>query len=115
MNTTETGKIVLSNLKTDEYEHAGEKELQKSLNSNTVVQKLFALISEYGVERITMLQYIASSIEVKPTNLPELDKIKTEICKILDVDKPPRMYIEQNPQINAFALGINNPMVVLNT
>jgi len=108
-------KIILRGLLPSDYEHDGEKELQKTLNSNKIVEKLFSIISEYGVERMFLLQYIGSSIEVKETNLPDLYGNLRDVCKVLDIQKIPKMYIRQDPFIGASALGINNPVIVLNT
>jgi len=111
----EKEKIILPGLEALDYEHIGEKELQAALNKNKMIEKAFALISEYGVERMVLLQHIGSNIEVKETNLPQLKKILDEICETLSIKTIPRMYLSQNPSINASALGINNPIIVVNT
>ena len=108
-------KVMLKGLEVIEYEHKSEKELQATLNSNAMVEKAFALISEYGAERMVLLQHIGSDIEVKTTNLPELYKILDNICEILDIKIKPKMYLKQDPTINAAALGINKPIIEVNT
>jgi Zn-dependent protease with chaperone function len=108
-------KIILKGLSAADYEHEGEKELQKALNSNRIIEKLFAVISEYGAERMFLLQYTGSSIEVKESNLPDLYNILKEVCAILDMENVSKMYVQENSNINACALGINNPVMVINT
>jgi Zn-dependent protease with chaperone function len=115
MESGKTHKTILHGLLASDYEYKGEKELQKTLNSNKVIEKLFAVISEYGAERMFLLQYIGSSIEVKESNLPDIYNILKDVCMILDVKNVPQMYIQQDPTVNACALGINNPVVVINT
>jgi len=115
MKKTESGKIILEDLCSNVYEHPAEKEIQKAVTGNPAVEKLFGFIGDNGIERWVLSQYIANSIEVKPTNFPELDNIKTEICQILDVKTPPRMYIQDDSNINCEAIGIGNPIVILNT
>jgi len=111
----EKEKIILPGLEAFDYEHKEEKELQAALNSNKMIERAFAMISEYGMERMVLLQHIGSDIEVKETNLPQLKKILNEICQTLSMKTIPRMYLSQNPTINASALGINNPIIVVNT
>jgi len=111
----EKERIILPGLEALDYEHSGEKELQAALNSNKMIERAFAMISEYGVERMVLLQHIGSNIEVKETNLPQLKKILDETCETLSIKTIPRMYLSQNPSINASALGINNPIIVVNT
>jgi Zn-dependent protease with chaperone function len=111
----EKEKIILPGLEALDYEHKGERELQATLNKNKMIERAFAMISEYGVERMVLLQHIGSDIEVKETNLPQLKKILNEICETLSIKTIPRMYLNQDPSINASALGINNPIIVVNT
>lgn len=108
-------KHIIPGLQCSDYEYEGEKELQKTLNANEIIKKLFSVVSEYGVERLVLLEHIGSDIEVKKTNLPELHAILHEVCNIIDVKPLPKMYVTQNPAIHAGALGINNPIIEVST
>ena len=115
MKKTASGKIILENLSSNVYEHPAEKEIQKAVSNNKAIEKAFDFIAKYGIERLVISEYIANSIEVKPTNFPEIDKIKEEVCEILDVKTLPRMYIQVEGKINCEAIGISEPIVILNT
>jgi Zn-dependent protease with chaperone function len=59
------------------------------------------------------LQYTGSSIEVTSTNLSDIYNLFNSACRILNIANKPRLYIENNYDINAFTSGINNPIIVI--
>ena len=48
-------------------------------------------------------------------NDPDLYKTFVEACEILDLPEVPELYITQSPQLNAMAVGIDQPFVVINS
>jgi Zn-dependent protease with chaperone function len=108
-------KIILHNLAPVEYEHKDEADLIGALNGNIVINKVFDVASEYGIERALTLEHTGSSIEVTSSNLSDIYSVFNSACRILDIENKPKLYIESNYDINAFTSGINNPIIVLTT
>jgi Zn-dependent protease with chaperone function len=106
-------KVILHGLEPFEYEHKDEKELIKSLNGNAIINKAFDIASEYGIERILTMQHTGSYIEVTESNLSDIYNVFNSACRILDIADKPRLYIQNDYDINAFASGINNPVIVI--
>ncbi len=98
-----------------EYEHSFDKQALNSLEGTPGLEKLVRKINEYGIERIYRLGYTGSNIKVTPDNFPDIYKLLEEACDNIYLKNIPDMYIEWNYEINALAIGSQNPMVVLNS
>lgn len=57
---------------------------------------------------------LSRSIKAGEKTLPEINRIATKAAERLAM-QPPGVYVVQDPQINAYALGIFNKIIVLNT
>jgi len=58
---------------------------------------------------------MGNSIQVGPRQYATIYHIFRECVQALDVSPEPSLFVSQNPQVNSYALGKNQPYIVLNT
>lgn len=61
---------------------------------------------------MTKRQMYGNSLLVTATQFPHIDEIVTEITSKLGIDKP-KVFIEQNPYLNAYAFGFKKPYLIV--
>ncbi|MSQ04251.1 MAG: M48 family peptidase [Myxococcales bacterium] len=67
-----------------------------------------------GVRRLRYL-YLASAVRVNENQFTDLHRAYRECCEILDLQKIPELYVSQSPIVNAGAIGLDEPFIVLNS
>ena len=97
------------------YEHPADRAalvaLRRVPGFDTVVRKLFGTIGDRSLRYASL----ASAVRVSERQFPEVHRIYVETCAVLDVEEPPELYIAQTPIVNAGAVGIEQPFIVLNS
>jgi Zn-dependent protease with chaperone function len=58
---------------------------------------------------------MGNSIQVGPRQYSTIYRLFRECVRDLDIHPEPLLFVEQNPQVNSYALGQEHPYVVLNT
>lgn len=67
-------------------------------------------------ERSLRLIHLASAVRVNGTQFPEVYRLHREACVIFNVEREmPELYVTQTPMLNAMAIGVENPFIVLNS
>lgn len=66
-------------------------------------------------ERSLRLIHLASAVRVTENQFSRVHKLHREACAIFNVEKLPELYVTQTPFLNASAVGVNNPFIVLNS
>lgn len=108
-------KKILTGLEHSQYEHPFDKEALEKLESVPLLTKCFRWITTNTVERIYTVQYTGSNLKVTKGNYPQIYQYLEDACKILDLKKVPDLYIEWNYDINAYTVGAENPIIILNS
>lgn len=102
-------------ISTKAWEHPADRAaltaLRKVPGLDLVLQKLIGLSTEKSLRLIAL----ASSIRVTERQYPKVHDMLREACATLDVATPPELYIAQNPFLNASAVGVDRPFIVLNS
>lgn len=106
--------IPIPGLNAKEYEDPRDAKYLETLKLTKGFDRAVKLFFEYGLERILMIQYTGSNVQVTKDNMPYVYNCLEEACKILDVPKLPKMYIQQTNEINAMTIGAKDPIIVLN-
>ena len=66
-------------------------------------------------ERSLRLIHLASAVRVSETQFARVHKLHREACAIFNVERIPELYVAQTPILNASAVGVNDPFIVLNS
>lgn len=72
---------------------------------------LRAIIGRFGETNLRMMMQ-ANAVKVGPTQYSDIHDALARVCETLDTEVP-QLYISQSPVVNAGALGVDEPFIVL--
>jgi len=97
------------------YQHPADRAataaLQKVPYLDQVVRKLVTL----GYERALRAAALGASVRLGQEQLPRVWVLHREVFNALDMETVPDLYLTQFPLANAFTMGTDRPVVVLNS
>lgn len=97
------------------WEHPADRAALQSLRKvpgfDLAVRKIMSLVSERPIRVITT----GSAVEVGPRQFPKVNTVYEEVLHILDAPKRYDLFVTHNPVINAGAVGMDEPFIVLNS
>ena len=97
------------------WEHPADKgalvALRKLRGFDTVLKALSGLINERAVR----LVLLGSAVRVDDRQFTRLHRLLADVGATLDAAELPEMYVSANPFLNAVTIGMNKPMIVLNS
>lgn len=115
--TTPTGRPrqILSNISALTWEHHSDRAALQTLRAvpgfNEAVKKIVGHFGERGIRLI----FQANAVRVGPRQFPRLHSLWIEAITTMDWDRQPELYASQTPIVNASAVGVDNPFVVVNS
>jgi Zn-dependent protease with chaperone function len=108
-------RAVLRNISSRSWEHPADRgalvALRKLKGFDTVVKLLSSLINERAVR----LLYLGSAIRVDERQFPELHRALNDAASILDAPVVPELYVQADPGFNAMTIGLDRPIIVINS
>lgn len=111
---TPTGRVRFPQIAPDTYRHPLDQQATAALRAVPGFELLASKLSQYSFEKIIYHEECASAVRVTPKQLPRIHALLHEACTILDLPEP-SLFVSQTPIANAFALGRENPTMVLHT
>jgi len=105
----------VSGLKAEEYEHPMDRKALENLKGTPGLETLVRKFNEYSIDKILKVSHTGSNFKINQRMFPELYDLFQESCQRLNMAYRPDLYIIQDPKINAFAAGVEEPIVVLTT
>ena len=97
------------------YQHPADRAataaLQKVPYLDQVIRKLIAL----GYERALRAASLGSSVRLGENQLPRIWVLHRQVFNTLDIERVPDLYMTQFPLANAYTIGTDKPIVVLNS
>ncbi|MEU6315758.1 M48 family metallopeptidase [Streptomyces sp. NPDC047014] len=97
------------------YEHPADRSALVALRKLTGFDTVFKAVSGLLPERSLRLLFLSESVRVGETQFPELYAMLRDACYILDLEKVPQMYVQQDPRPNAMCIGLDEPIIVVTT
>ena len=98
------------------WEHPADRAALTALRQIPMLDKVLSFFIGNTVEESIRLITLASAIRVSERQYAEVDYLLKESAEILDVkDNIPELYISQNPFLNAGAIGVQKPFIVLHS
>lgn len=107
--------VTLGNLHPFEYEHSFDAQALDALQKTPGLDKVVREYNKQAVERLITIQYTGSNIRVTAENYPQLYNLLDRVCDVINLPARPALYIEWGYAINGFTIGVDNPIIVLNS
>jgi len=106
---------MLTGLDPREYEHAWDRKALDALQRIKGFDFLVRKYSEHINERVLRVLHTGSHIRVTQSSFPGLHDAFDAACAVLGLEFTPELYIEWDYSVNASAIGVEQPVVVLNS
>jgi Zn-dependent protease with chaperone function len=97
------------------YEHPADRSALVALRKLSGFDTVFKALSALVPERSLRLLFLADSVRVSDEQFPHLNAMLRDACYILDLERVPAMYVTQDPGPNAMCIGMDEPIIVVNT
>ena len=108
-------RVRLPDISSRAYEHPADRSalvaLRKLTGFDVLFRKLFGLFNE----RALRLNFLAGSVRVSERQFPHIYELVRDGAYILDMPDVPEVFVMQSPIVNAFALGKDQPFIVITT
>jgi Zn-dependent protease with chaperone function len=97
------------------WEHPADRAALNALRRipgwDVVLRKLLGLFGEKSIR----LTFKANAVRVTETQYPWVHERLLAVCDVFDMQEPPELYVSQTPLVNAGAVGLDDPFIVLNS
>jgi Zn-dependent protease with chaperone function len=97
------------------YEHPADRSALVALRKLSGFDTVFKALSGLLPERSLRLLFLSDSVRVSDRQFAHLNVMLRDACYILDLEKVPPMYVNQDPQPNAMCIGLDEPIIVVTT
>ncbi|MFB8754818.1 M48 family metallopeptidase [Streptomyces nigra] len=97
------------------YEHPADRSALVALRKLTGFDTVFKALSGLLPERSLRLLFLSDSVRVSDEQFAHLNDMLRDACYILDLEKVPPMYVNQDPVPNAMCIGLDEPIIVVTT
>lgn len=106
---------VLPGISSRAWEHPADKgalvALRKLKGFDTLLKTLSGLVNERSVR----LMLLGSSVRADERNFARLHRLLADVAAVLDCQDVPELYVRASPTFNAFTIGMNKPIIVVNS
>jgi Zn-dependent protease with chaperone function len=97
------------------FRHPLDQEAEASLRAVPGFDLVASKFVEFVYERPQLVYLMGNAIQVGPRQYASIYHTFRECLRDLDIYPEPSLFVCQNPQVNSYALGKENPHIVLNT
>lgn len=97
------------------YEHPVDRGALATLRAVPGFPQVIKTVTGFFSERGIRLTALSSAIRVGPDQYPELEALRQECARALDLEKVPDVYVARDPDPRANAIGMDEPFIVLST
>ena len=115
MESENNQRRILTNISPIAWEHPADRAalnaLRKIPGFDMVLRKVFGMFGE----RALLLAFKANAVRVTENQYPDVHARLVRVCEVLDVDEIPELFVSQKPVVNAGAIGMGKPFIVLNS
>lgn len=108
-------RTTLTGISSRAWEHPADRgalvALRKLKGFDTVLKAISGLVNE----RSTRLLYLGTAVRVDERQFPQLHYLLRDAARVLDTDAVPEMFVRSDPTLNAVTIGLDKPIIVLNS
>ncbi len=97
------------------YEHPADRAATSALHAVPLLDTVVKRLTDLGHERRTRQIVIGNAVRLGKQQVPDVWAQYVECVSILDLDRIPDLYVINDPEVNAMAIGAKTPIVVVNS
>ncbi|AFY53947.1 Zn-dependent protease with chaperone function [Rivularia sp. PCC 7116] len=102
-------------ISSEAFRHPLDRQAEESLRGLPGFDFVARKFVEFVYERPQLIYLMGNTIEVGPRQYSTIYQIFRECVRDLDIHPEPKLFVEQNPVANSYALGQEHPYIVINT
>ncbi|MDH3427468.1 MAG: M48 family metallopeptidase [Gemmatimonadota bacterium] len=106
---------ILTGIGASSWEHPADRAtlnaLRKIPGFDLALRKIFGMFGERAIR----LAFKANAVRVSEKQYSWIHQRTLRVCEVLDLETIPEVYVSQTPIVNAGAVGMNEPFIVLNS
>ncbi|QSJ17173.1 M48 family metallopeptidase [Nostoc sp. UHCC 0702] len=102
-------------ISSEAFRHPLDRQAEQALRNLPGFDLIARKFVEFVYERPQLVYLMGNSIQVGPRQYSTIYQIFRECVRDLDIYPEPALFVSQNPQVNSYALGQENPYIVINT
>lgn len=108
-------RVVLSGISSRAWEHPADRGALTALRELKGFDDVLKAIAGLWNERAWRLQFLGGAIKVDHRQYPRVHRLYAEAATSLDVAELPELYVQNDRSLNAMAVGMKQPFIVVNT
>ncbi|CAN5784893.1 M48 family metallopeptidase [soil metagenome] len=105
--------IPLPQISSTAWEHPADRAALNTLRAIPGFDEIVRQVATFLTERRVRQIFLANAVQVNPVQRPRLDALLTDVLTTLDWPKRPELYVTQSPSVNAYAIGFEDPFIVM--
>lgn len=99
----------------ENYLFPGDEAAMETINKVPQLQKVLSFISKNSTEKFYSIIFSSSYIKLTSKNAPKIYSFYEDAAEVFGLDKVPDLYLRRSYQYETNLLGIENPMIIINT
>jgi Zn-dependent protease with chaperone function len=118
LSSSDSGGVqrrILTEISPQAWEHPADRAalnaLRKIPGFDLALRKIFGMFGERAIR----LAFKANAVRVSEKQYPWIYERTLRVCEIMDLKEIPEVYVSQTPLVNAGAVGMSDPFIVLNS
>ena len=108
-------RTALTGISSLAWEHPADRAALNALRAlpgfDEVVRKVVGFFGDRGIRQL----FLANAVRVGPTQRPKLHALYEDVLRTLDSPTVPELYVTQTPFVNAAAVGLERPFIIVNS
>jgi Zn-dependent protease with chaperone function len=97
------------------YEHPADRAATSALHAVPLLDTVVKRLTDLGHERRTRQIVMGNAVRLGEAQVPDVWAQYLECVRSLDLERTPDLYVINNPEVNAMAIGAKTPIVVVNS
>ena len=97
------------------YEHPADRAATSALHAVPLLDTVVKRLTDLGHERRTRQIVIGNAVRIGVQQVPQVWAQYVDCVSILDLNRTPDLYVINDPEVNAMAIGAKTPIVVVNS
>ena len=106
-------RVILKGLKASDFQHSEDKKALDALEKIKLLNVTLEAILKNTSESMMKFVKAGSCIELGENQYPSVYKVFLECCKILEIEKIPKLYLDPKREIYSNVDGITEPIVLI--